>query len=217
MRIRIGNYVFGVNWNKSGHGYAGKFMLGHVADTAGITNKIIIPHWRGETPEQALSTFEEKYVFFADYDTSSIEEVVSDIAKMRHKFDMGTIAIFSSSDSNTTRNRHYFTICPSYFKLSEIKQLFAISEHIDPKFTANFFKYQDNTIRLVPKIVGMTGYRIINLFAVDQSPIKSSGREVCFGIVELMHEMFGYFPVQGKLDKTRKTDLTERRYETIRW
>lgn len=196
----------GIRTNRTDHALFGNFMIGKVADCLGVLNSI-----RG-TDEQ---------MFFADYDTSSLHKIYSEIANLRIKDNMGYFLVFQSEMKN--QNTHYFIISPFRYSKDEIKQMLISSRLIDKKFISVYMRDEVNAIRFLPKIIGNKQSRFISL--IDFIPAEMRPERLCVrGMISLIH---GYYPnlayewdleeYSVNIDITEKSDLTLREYETIRW
>lgn len=204
MRIRIGDFVMGINGNRTEHALMGKFMIGKIARTVGVVNTI---------PNM------QQQMLFADFDISSLPNVMHDIRDWKDAFNMGDIFLFQSGDLG---DKHYFIISPCQYEPQEIRRILAYANYVDDKFVSTYIRYHDNTIRIIPKVKGKKEFRPIKFLMFIKG---NTNRTIVRGMMELLIPLYpnikDYKVSDIKngihLDKTSKDDLTMREYETIRW
>ena len=204
MRIRIGNYVAGITGNKTEHAIFGRFMIGKVADTIGVLNSI-----KGI----------QQQMLFADFDSGSISDVFKDLMLLiKLNMKLSDIMLFKSSMKN--QPDHYFIISPFHYEPIEIRMIYAIAKHIDPKFVAVYMRDGVNAIRLIPKQIGKNQSRMITFIAVI--PQSNKNRATVEGMLQVLADTFPtitqskLFPI-GHPDGSKPSDFMTREYETIRW
>lgn len=186
-------------------------MLGNVADTLGVLNKV-----KGH----------EEQMLFADFDTTDISKVYKDIEQVKEKYNLGHILLFSSYTVDS-RDTHYFIISPCYYSPQEIRMILAELKNVDGKFVAVYMRDGINAIRFVPKVRGKNATRFIRLidFIPNYSANPFNQRFYCRGMLSLLFEyyrtsisnLWDLEEYSVNQDITEKTDLTLREYETIRW
>jgi hypothetical protein len=143
-------------------------------------------------------------------DRANIYEIQNKVYQMQHKFNLGDILIFNSSE------KHYIGVCFDLCQSWEIKQMMNfISDITDYRFTYVYGRDGYNALRIIPKLVDNRPHREIKLYDIMYG---FNTREKHLGLYRLFFEKFNEIPLYySNFDGSGKNDLTIREYETINW
>src|SRR5712692_6886787 len=199
-RIRLGNIVIGLRINTSNHKLSGQFMLGHVADTMGILNRF------KNTNKQCL---------FADFDNCNSWEAIQETTRIAEE--IGDTFMFESSPN------HYNIISTALIDPIIIQQILMESPLVDSKFKWIYFKFKDNTIKILDKYVSGKPYRKIKFkYHAFGNNNAIHHRDLLIALTKIYPEIvtpkIEY--MINELDKTDASiilDLITKRYETVNW
>lgn len=198
LRARLGYFRIGLRIEKLPHTIVIRSLFSHVADTVGILNK--------------FSNTDRMCMFLDLDDKVSEEQIIREVLPELMSDKLDYILMQTSTGHNNI-------ICPNLITKDQLDILMLkYLKYMDYRFVYVYQRDGCNAIRMTPKIIDGVPIKWINVTAQGWNAYNPQRH---LGLIFLLYDLFNInppFPIDSRhYDFSTKSDLIERRYETINW